>query len=233
MKEVWKVYLQGLRFPKQVSSRSELWVFLRRVAGGLTAGRQWHLYQEFSPYLQESTGLKKGKGKGKLPKRLNPQEELEIWMAMANFERLPTEAKISLGRILVDRLKRKTRPQEIWALSRLGSRVPLYGPVDRVIPGEVASDWLKATLSLDVRSKDALAHAVVQMARLTGDRERDVPPDDLSLVSRWLEESGGYDSLREILVNGERTLSRNEQDWIFGEALPPGLVFSEPSATDL
>lgn len=230
MKEVWKFYLQGLRFPKQASSRLELWIFLRRVAGGLSAGRQLHLHQEIFPYLQ-APGSKKGKSKAKLPKRPNVQEELEIWMAAASLERLPVDAKVSLGRALLERVKKKTRPQELWALGRLGARVPLYGPIDRVVPSSEASVWLKSVLSLEVRSKDAAAHAAVQLARLTGDRQRDVSEEDRRLTQQWLEGDSGYDSLRTLLTEGRSGLSRQEQDWMFGESLPTGLVLADSGSS--
>jgi molecular chaperone DnaK (HSP70) len=229
IEEAWKFYLQGLRFPKQVAGRAELWVFIRRVAGGLSAGRQWHIYREVSPYLQ-STGAKKGKARYKFPKRLNPHEEIEAWMAVANFERLPVDEKIGLGRTLLGRIQKKTRPQEIWAISRLGARKPFYGPLDRVIPANEASEWLKTLFSMDVRSNNSLAHAAVQLARVTGDRARDVSPEDLDQVRGWLEEATGYEALLEILLGGHGASSRQEQDWVFGETLPSGLILS---GTDL
>ncbi len=52
MKEIWKIYPLGLQFPRQAQCRSEWWIFWRRVAGGLTAGQQWHIYQNLLPVLQ-------------------------------------------------------------------------------------------------------------------------------------------------------------------------------------
>ena len=30
----------------------------------------------------------------------------------------------------------------LWAIGRLGARVPLYGPLNTVVPAETAADWL-------------------------------------------------------------------------------------------
>jgi molecular chaperone DnaK (HSP70) len=225
MKEVWKIYLQGLLFPRQVSCRSELWIFLRRVAGGLSAGHQWRVYQQLAGYFQ-SPGAKKKKWDSQLPKRLNAQEELEVWMALANFERLPVETKVELGRLLIEKIRKKTRPQELWTLGRLGARVPLYGPLDRVVSNAEASAWVAKLLSLGLPAREAMAHALVQLARHTGDRERDVPEKDRQQVAEWLGQLPQSDRLRELLTNAESTWEEQEQAWVFGEALPSGLTLS-------
>lgn len=225
MKEVWKIYLQGLHFPRHVPCRSELWIFLRRVAGGLAAGHQWRVYQQLSGYFQPS-GAKKKKGDGWLPKRLNVQEEVEVWMALANFERLPVETKVELGRLLLGRIRKKTRPQDLWTLSRLGARVPLYGPLDRVVPSGEAASWITELFSMGLPVREAMAHALVHLARFTGDRERDVPEERRRQVADWLGGLPQPERFQEVLSNPESTWQGQEQDWIFGEALPSGLVLS-------
>ena len=48
---------------------------------------------------------------------------------MGSCERLSAEAKADLGKVLVRSLEKgKASDQEIWALTRLGARTPLYGP---------------------------------------------------------------------------------------------------------
>ena len=224
MKEVWKVYLQGLHFPRQVACRSELWIFLRRVAGGLTAGHQLRVYQQLAGYFKPA-GAKK-KWDSRLPRRLNAQEEIEVWMALAGFERLPVETKVELGRLLLEKIRKKIRPQALWALSRLGARVPLYGPLDRVVPSGEAASWVTTLLSWELPAREAMAHALVQLARYTGDRERDLPEKDRGRVEEWLGRLPEPDRLRELLTNPESTWEEQEQAWIFGEALPSGLVLS-------
>lgn len=225
MNEAWKSYLQGMVFPNRASSRLEFWIYLRRVAGGLSAGRQLQVFQELSVPL---LGVKKTPGRLKFPKRLNPQEETELWMTLASCERLAVEDKVALGRLLLEKIQKKTRPQDLWALSRLGARVPLYGPLNRVVGGKEAALWLHSLFSLGPSPREALGLTLVQLARFTGDRGRDVPEEDRNKVLAWLEETAQPEHLRELLMNRESVLTRQDQDWMFGETLPAGLALAGP-----
>jgi hypothetical protein len=227
VKEAWKVFLQELNFPKQAPCRTEFWIFLRRIAGGLSTGQQWRIYQGVASALP-STGSGKKKPEKKASRRLNPQEEIEVWMALANFERLPPETRTELGRTLLLRLQKKVRPQELWALSRFGARVPLYGPVDRVIPSKEAAAWLKTLLAVKLPRREAGAHALLQLARLTGDRGRDIPDKMRRQVSAWLEELPKNEPFQDLLTHPDSSRKREEQEWAFGESLPTGLTLFAP-----
>lgn len=223
LKEVWKLYPQGLHFQRQAQNRSEWWIFWRRVAGGLSAGHQWHIYQQLSPALQPAQGKKKG-GK-KAARSLAPQEELEVWMMLANFERLPAEVKGQLGdSLLLNIVRGKARSQELWALGRLGARIPFHGPLDQVLPAGRAVEWLDQLLASRLPASEALARTLIQLARLTGDRERDVPAEKRDYVAGWLQQLPRGERLAEPLMHPETALQSQEQDWVFGESLPAGLV---------
>jgi len=224
IKEVWKVYLQGLQFPRQVPCRLEQWIFLRRIAAGLSAGQQWRIYQQVGGYFITSGGKKKVDKQ--LPKRLNTQEELELLMVLANFERLPVETKVELGRLLLQRIQKKIRPQELWALSRLGARIPLYGPLERVIPPQEAAGWVQTLISLNLPTREAIAHALIHLAHLTGDRERDITEKDRTAVAQWLKQYPQHEHFEALLMNPQSLQQQEEQDRAFGEALPTGLKLS-------
>lgn len=226
MREVWKIFPQGLEFPRQVQSRSEWWIFWRRVAGGLSAGHQWHIYQQVLPVLRPAEKGKK-KATRQITKTMSAQEELEIWMAMANLERLPADTKKELGNLLLQKIsKGKPKLQELWALSRIGARVPFYGPLDQVVPSREASAWVNALLDMKIEPGEAFANALVQLARMTGDRERDLPREDRERLARRIEELPHGARLIEVLTHPETTLMGREQEWIFGESLPSGLIIS-------
>ena len=194
------------------------------MAAGLTAGQQRLVYQQVIHQLEFPDPKKSGK---RAQKRLSGQEGLELWMALANFERLPADAKVELGRLLLARIQKgKPKTQDIWSLSRLGGRIPLYGPIDQVIPSEEASVWLETMLSLKLAPTEALAHALVHLARQTGDRLRDLPPEILERVSTWLDKAARASHYRNLLTRPETTLSDNDRNWMFGEDLPSGLVLS-------
>jgi hypothetical protein len=221
IREAWKLYPQGLYSPREGQGRSEWWIFWRRIAGGLSAGQQWQIYQNVFPGLQPAEG-----GKKKAPaKAWRGHEELEIWMMLANLERLPTAAKEELGAMLLEKIRKgKARPQEFWTLGRFGARIPFYGPMDQVISSRTAGRWLNALLSLP--ASPVLAQALVQLARRTGDRERDLPPEDRDRLSQWLGLLPQGERLRQVVSQPEISLEREEQQQIFGESLPPGLILS-------
>jgi hypothetical protein len=227
IKEVWKLFPQGLAFPRQPQNRSEWWVFWRRVAGGLSAGQQWHLFQQLSGLLQ--LGDKKKKS-GKAGKILSSQEEIEIWMAVANMERLPVQTKVDLGEVFLRRIQRSpSKPQDLWALSRLGARIPFYGPLNLVIPGNKVEKWLESLTSEGPEPSETLAHAVVQIARLTGDRERDIDELLRENILKWLDRAPRPDKYRQMLLHPESSLLEQEREWVFGESLPVGLVIASAS----
>jgi molecular chaperone DnaK (HSP70) len=222
MKQVWKLFPQGLRFPRQAQGRSEWWVFWRRVAGGLIAGQQHFIYQQLSPYFA-ATGEKK-KTAGKPVRKAAPQEMVEIWMALANFERLPLEAKTELGRLLLKSIvKGAWKAQELWALSRIGARIPFYGPVNRVVAAKEVLTWVKTLMKHLPRPTTDAAQALINLARPSGDRARDLPRDEYDCITVWLQPLPNAGRYVELLTQADVPLDRREQDWIFGESLPVGL----------
>ena len=223
IREAWKLFPQGLQFPREAQGRAEWWIFWRRIVGGFTAGQQVQLYQSVTPGLQ---AVEPGRKKGSV-KPWRGQEELEIWMMLANLERLPIKAKEELGTLLLEKIRKgNPKPQQLWALGRFGARIPFYGPLDRVISGHAADEWLNALLSLPPPATPALAQALVQLARFTGDRERDVPSKDRDRLAQWIGKLSQGERLREVLFEPEVSLQKEEQQQIFGESLPPGLILS-------
>ena len=148
MKQAWKLFFAGPAFPRQADARMEWWIFWRRIGGGLNAGQQNELYQVVRPYLQPAKQRKKPRYH--LPKHVSDGEMLEIWMLLANLERLPTEAKEQVGdALLLSASTDSLRTRELWSLSRLGARTPSYGPVDRVISGKRVAAWIRPTVAHD------------------------------------------------------------------------------------
>jgi hypothetical protein len=235
MREIWKVYPRSLDFSRQAQSRSEWWIFWRRVAGGLAAGHQWHIYLQVLPIIQPGDKKKKKTtNTKKISRSLSKQEELEIWMFLANLERLPANTKTELGTQLLQKiLKGRPKPQELWALSRLGARMPFYGPLDQVVPAKEAAVWLNGLFSMRDESSEGMARAMVQLARRTGDRERDLSQTERDNLAGWLMQQPQGNRLIELLTHPEADLMGQEKDWIFGEALPAGLsLSSEPDLAE-
>jgi len=237
MKTIWGIYLKGLSFPQKVQGRSEWWVFWRRVAAGFNAGKQLQIYEQILPSLQSNRSDKQAGGKNSSGKsgrkksskggriHLGAAEELEVWMMLANFERLPTPVKTELGRLLLAKV-REGQPQakELWALSRFGARETAYGPLDRVIPAGEAEGWLEVLLQMDLAASSGAAHTLVHIAQYTGDRTRDVSSAMRSRVATWLTPLANAAHFHDLLDNAESNRSNEEEAWIFGEALPLGLA---------
>ena len=226
IKRVWKLHFEGLRYARQAQNRSEWWIFWRRVAGGLKGGQQMEIYHQVRPYLAAGKG--KRKSTPMFPARLSAGEELEIWLALANLEWLTGEIKTRLGRTLLAKFqKRAPKSQEIWSLSRFGSRTAIYGPLDRLCPANEVEGWIDQLLSCEPEPSATLAHALVLMARYTGDRTRDLPVETRERVAAWLGQMADNERLLDLLTNPESAERQEEQDWIFGETLPAGLVLKK------
>ncbi len=215
VEKLWKSFHDGVFHSKNAQVRSEWWVLWRRIAGGLSASQQRQVF------LKISSLLKPGKG-GKKP-NLAPQEEVELWMTLANLERLGQDDKAARGKQLLKTLHpKKSRPQHWWSLSRIGAREPLYGPIDRVLSPGLVTSWIKTILSKQWKNPQPVGMALSRMARLTGDRKRDLDPEMLEEIINWLSP---YDwaaphirVLKEVVP-----VERQDETQMFGESLPSGI----------
>ena len=215
MRQLWRLYPAGTGFARHPRARLEWWIMWRRVAAGLTPGQQRQFFQDVSAFLL-------GK-KGEI-KKVSPQEQLEIWMAVANMEKLHSKEKIELGRkLLAVTFVKKLKAQHFWALSRLGARELLYGPADRVIPPEEVSTWIEQLVSHPWPNPNMAGRTVSQLARKTGDRTRDLDENVRADVLEWMER-------HEMPVERQRRvreivpLAHQDQDAMFGESLPQGII---------
>ena len=148
-----------------------------------------------------------------------------MWRTLANMERLDPGHKIKLGEEILSRLESKKNRQDshyFWALGRIGSRVPLYGPLNAVIAPERAAEWIAALLEMDWPDPEKAAFPVAQLGRRTGDRSRDVP-DDLraQLAAKLRTIPGGERTAR--LVEEIVALEAREERVALGDSLPAGL----------
>jgi hypothetical protein len=213
-----RVYLAGPAFPKDPQVQVEWLVLWRRVAGGLNAGQQRELYQKYGALL----GISGKKTSG----RLNSQVEHEGWRLLASLEHLPASLRASLGEELLARIRKEpTDKAWLWSLGRVGARIPLYGPLNCVVPVETASLWLQALLDLTEFTAET-ASAIVQLGSLTGDHLRDIDDDLRRKSIARLTEAGISDDLirglQQYVPPAQADALR-----IFGESLPEGLRLVE------
>jgi DNA-K related protein/Hsp70 protein len=211
-----KVYMAGLAFPKELQCQIEWLVLWRRLAGGLNANQQNEIYHRIRIAI--------GVGGKKLRGRLNTQVEREGWRLLASLEYLPANTRVALGQELLGKIKEHPGNKSfLWSLGRLGARIPLYGPLNCVVPVEDASLWIRSLLQLSELAPD-VASAIVQLGALTGDPHRDIDGDLRWVALVKLNEAGMteglLESLREYVPPGRKDAIR-----IFGESLPEGLRF--------
>jgi hypothetical protein len=152
-------------------------------------------------------------------------ESVEVWRLLGSLELLPPATKIELGGLLLDVLPKRTmepvRPAVLWTLGRVAARVPVYGPLNVVVPAETAGNWTVRLLELS--PDDALAAwGLMQMTRRTGDRYRDVSEKLRTRVIEWLKGRKAPAHFVKLVEEGGE-LDVAEQSQAFGEALPKGL----------
>ena len=222
--QTWRL-LQGNLLHSTVMCRAEWWVLWRRIAGGLAAGQQQSLADGvLGPIRAMHRQLTTGKGRGG-EFSAGSHETAEVWRLLGSFERLPTPVKIELGDILLDILPKPkmetVRPAIAWAIGRIGARQPLDGPLNGVVPVDVVGRWLERLMASRF-DEPMLQLAVMQMARRTDDRYRDLPDRLREEVVEWLTGVDAPAHYRQ-LVETAGELDAEEQGLVFGEALPQGL----------
>jgi DNA-K related protein len=129
--------------------------------------------------------------------------------------------KITLGDWIAPRVA--TPGPWAWALGRVGARVPLYGSVHKTVDPGHASEWLNLLLDAHSRNVEGALFAIVQLARLTGDRSRDI---DDSLRNRALDavrSAHAPQSWQRLLLEVV-TMETGDQARAFGDTLPAGLA---------
>jgi hypothetical protein len=156
---------------------------------------------------------------------LSPHEAVEVLRLLGSLELLEGEVKIELGRMLVELVSKKklaqVRPAIAWAIGRIGAREPAYGPLNTVVPATEAAAWIESLVASAV--EEAMAQfAVVNLARRTDDRFRDIDEVARQRVLEWLRERGAGAHARLLVEEGGK-LAEDEQADVFGEVLPKGL----------
>lgn len=224
IKALWPVFHAGVKHIKDVQCWAEWWILWRRVAAGLNRAHHEEIHRRLLPYLLPPKG---GSG-AKKPARPKPEahEMAEIWRCVANLERLAASAKEPLGDALTRELGRANAPgYALWSLGRLGARVPLYGPANTVVHPEKASRWIQALLDRSFspgRETTDAAFALSQLARVSGDRARDID-DELRrrVIDRLM--SLGADESQILPVREFHELGTGQQGMALGDSLPVGL----------
>ncbi|MFM0174496.1 Hsp70 family protein [Paraburkholderia sediminicola] len=217
VEQLWSLFDDGIQYVNEGQVWSEWWTLWRRAAGGLVESAQLRVLDAMA-YLQGAA-----QSRHKLPFDVAKTGFTDMVRLSASLERIPVERKIELGESVLTRLKKPAENhQSWWAVGRIGARRPFYGSAHSVVPPDIAGAWLNAILALDWKKVDPAAFAAVQIARMTGDRSRDLPEDLRLAVVRRLEASNAPRAWI-TMVSESVELDNADEGRVFGESLPAGL----------
>jgi hypothetical protein len=214
------LFAQGLAFHKEKPVWNEFWIMWRRIAGGMNEERHVEIWNYLKPHLERRFAASQPKNQPK-PKGVQPEGLDEMIRLAAALEHLDPEQKIILGGWIADRVS--TPGPWAWALGRVGARVPLYGSIHKAVDPGKASEWLSLLLEAHANNVDGALFAIVQLARLSGDRSRDL---DDSLRERALDalRAGHAPESWQQLLQEVVLMETADQARAFGDTLPAGLA---------
>ncbi len=218
MAQVWALHDQGIAHAQDSGNWAEWWIFWRRAAAGLAEAQQMQLLEDVAGHMQQAGQRAQGKSSA-----LGSYDDMVRLFAV--LENVPWAYRLEMAQWMLERLAKPGESlQTWWALGRICSRVPL-GPAGahQIIPPEQLDPFLDAVLAQDWRHNDSAMFAAVQMARMTGDRARDLSDAQRAPVIARLAQQRAPENWQ-AMVAGVVELNAAEQRRSFGESLPPGLV---------
>ncbi len=236
--QTWRL-LFGKIAHDDAQTRAETLILWRRIAGGLTAGQQSQLASVLKKNLLSGSGS-----------RAEAAETREAWRLIGSLERLPIQEKNDWVRAALTQLERKKasslHPVLLWAIGRLATRIPAYGPLNLVIGAADAAHVVRRVLaspSLRLAASEkqsesgfasqieiAAGLALTQITRRCHDRFRDIDDDTRERVLRELRVISAPAHLAK-LVNEGGQFDHEEQAAIFGESLPLGIELTRPTTS--
>jgi hypothetical protein len=225
IKAIWPIFHVGLKHQKEVQCWVEWWVLWRRIAAGLGRSHHEEIYRRLAPFLVPSRG---GSGGVKKTGRMKPEahELAQMWRCAGSLERLDAGIKTVLGDALAGELRRPAPGSHVfWSLGRLGARRLLYGPANACVASDAAARWLEKILEAGepaLRTTSDAMFAIASLARISGDRARDLSPDLRQRAIEMLEKLGADAGLI-MPVRTLQEMGTAQEGQALGDALPIGL----------
>ncbi len=220
VKKIAPLFEAGLSFPAEARGWQQLWIAWRRLAGGIDEGLQTRIRNRIDPFLAPS-----GQGPKK-PKGFKPQAFDEMLELSAALERVPAERRAELGEWLIERTWSDRNPRLWSAIGRLGARVPTYASAHYVVPAGVAERWLKHVMGEKWADQPLAARAARDLARVSGDRARDLSEAVREPVASALQRHGA-DPEWVRCVREHVALADKDRAEFYGAELPMGLRLVE------
>lgn len=217
---------QSSKTPAIPEGSADYWIMWRRVAGGLNAAWQQALFARLRPQLLPA--------KGKAFTRPPANEYAEMWRTAASLERLDQKTKEQLGAALLQTLRQSpVPPYTFWSLTRLGARVPFYGPLNTILHPDIAEAWVDQLITfVPSHESERLAwlFCLSQLARQSGLRAVDLSEATRCRVLDVLKGQTTPATWPKMVEEVVGT-AQADRTQLFGESLPIGLRLAGGMAT--
>lgn len=220
MREAVKLYEQKLSFPDKTQNWQAFFIAWRRVASGVTREAQRIMAEELAASVLP----------GRKPKKKGRTYELgreEMFELLSSLEYAPKDFRVELGAALVEKSYVALTPRLMTDLARLGARTPTYAPVQEALAPGVIEGWLEALLRAAWEPTTPFRESALALARLTGDRARDLREGTRRAVEKKLLATGtpadACRALHDVLDVADAAALA-----FYGDALPLGLRLTEP-----
>jgi molecular chaperone DnaK (HSP70) len=241
IEKLWAMFDTGIQHHKESQVCAEWWTLWRRVSGGLSVEAQLRVLDDFAFNVQADAAER-----GRRPVTLVNGSEEDMLRLGASLERIPGNYKAEIGAWMLDQLHKATKAagkaaanktrsgaadlakaeatqgRFLWGLSRVGARQPFHGSAHDVVETPVVEQWLDAVLSLDWKKVEPAGFAAAHLARMTGDRSRDINDTLRAEVLRRLQGVGAPANWS-AMVREVVQLDQADEKRMLGDALPPGL----------
>lgn len=226
IEQLWPLFESGIQHRNDSQVATEWWTMWRRIAGGLGRDAQLRLLDDFAFNVQDDVTERQRR-----PSTLVKGSHDDMLRLAASLERIPANYKIEIGDWLFTLLNKSASARQasmppdsliLWAIARIGAREPFYASAHDVVPADVVETWLATIFALDWKRIEAAPFAAVHLARLTGDRARDLPAQLRDRLIERLTAMGAVPTWITMLREAVR-LDEASQRSFLGDSLPPGL----------
>lgn len=211
-----KLLPERLAFVDQTRGWQQFWFAWRRVAAGLDEAAQVAIRDLVDPFLAPREAGRRP------PKGWKPDAPDALLEMASSLERVPAARRAELGGWIIEQTWTDRDPRLWAALGRLGARVPAYASASYAVPSGTVERWLDHLLREKWGEVPTAAEAALRMARVTGDRVRDLPERVRKDVAKRLTQVG-VDPERVRTVTEHVEVEERDQVAFFGEGMPVGL----------
>jgi hypothetical protein len=224
--QTFHLFPESVQFHKEKAVWNEFWILWRRISGGLNEARHREIWSVLKPHLAARIPPRPPKHIQR-PKGPQPEGLDEMARLAAGLEHLEAAEKTELGDWISLRLEDPATAAGpwTWALGRLGARTPIYGSSHRTVPPGKAWEWIELLLRPHIVQLEGALFALVQLARLTGDRSRDLDEDQRKVVLEALQKAG-VPPTWERMLRQVVALESADRVRAFGDTLPVGLTMA-------